>query len=431
MGADHQDARPREVHGGELKKKKKKVERRERKRLSTFDFFFSLFLGTNLFFFSTSTPLFSPSLSRSLSLSLSLSLSRTQKQRQYGAAVLAIELLGATTVLLYGVNLLLLPAAPSPDADAVVDEATGLPRASCPYHVRVLVPCYKESLDILRRTVVAARDAPLPLGCAGKTVYLCDDGRDPKKRKWVDALGDPGVVYVSGRQRPAGEMNGAISFIFFAFLEQGGRREGEGEGERRRKKDDKKQKTEQKKKIFLPLSTLDLQPYCFPSHLSLSSSSFSLFLFSGKSGNINNVARQLYGHTRGRVPGNELICIFDADQVRERERESFYFFGREKREREREKSRRASTSTRRRRRRRRRPDKKTQTLSGRIQGVLPQDGPALRRRRRRRDGPVAAVLPQPEPARRHLQPLQRPLLGVRFLFFFFFFFFFFLFLCFF
>jgi len=44
----------------------------------------------------------------------------------------------------------------------------------------------------------------------------------------------------------------------------------------------------------------------------------SLFFFSsstGKSGNINNVARQLYGHTRGRVPGNELICIFDADQV--------------------------------------------------------------------------------------------------------------------
>lgn len=119
--------------------------------------------------------------------------------------MLAIELLGATTVLLYGVNLLLLPASPpAPTAD----EAAGSSGVSAPYHVRVLVPCYKESLDILRRTVVAARDAPLPLGCAGKTVYLCDDGRDPKKRKWVDALDDPSVVYVSGRQRPAGEMNG-------------------------------------------------------------------------------------------------------------------------------------------------------------------------------------------------------------------------------
>lgn len=56
--------------------------------------------------------------------------------------------------------------------------------------------------------MTAARQAALPAGCAA-TVYLCDDGRDPKKRKWVDALADPGVVYVSGRKRPPGEMNGA------------------------------------------------------------------------------------------------------------------------------------------------------------------------------------------------------------------------------
>ena len=65
--------------------------------------------------------------------------------------------------------------------------------------------------------------------------------QDPKKRKWVDSLAAD-VVYVSGRKRPQGEMN-------------------------------------------------------------------------GKSGNINNVCSQLYPPGTV-VPGNELICIFDADQVR-------------------------------------------------------------------------------------------------------------------
>lgn len=33
-----------------------------------------------------------------------------------------------------------------------------------PYHVRVLVPCYKEDLSIVRRTIMAAYDAALPAG---------------------------------------------------------------------------------------------------------------------------------------------------------------------------------------------------------------------------------------------------------------------------
>jgi endoglucanase len=49
--------------------------------------------------------------------------------------------------------------------------------------VRVCVPCYKEDLEILRRTILAAYDAVLPAGCA-RTIYLCDDGKDPRKRKW-------------------------------------------------------------------------------------------------------------------------------------------------------------------------------------------------------------------------------------------------------
>ena len=53
---------------------------------------------------------------------------------------------------------------------------------------------------------MAAYDATLPGGCQ-RTSYLCDDGKDPKKRKWVDSLG-PEVVYVSGRKRPAGGLCG-------------------------------------------------------------------------------------------------------------------------------------------------------------------------------------------------------------------------------
>ena len=51
------------------------------------------------------------------------------------------------------------------------------------YHVRVLVPCYRESLEIVARTSQAAWNARLPAGC-DRTIYLCDDGKDPLKRKW-------------------------------------------------------------------------------------------------------------------------------------------------------------------------------------------------------------------------------------------------------
>ena len=86
----------------------------------------------------------------------------------------------------------------------------------------------------------AALDAPLPAGCS-RTVYLCDDGKNKQKRKWC--LGRaPEVVYVSGRQRPKGEMN-------------------------------------------------------------------------GKSANLNNCLRQVYPENAP-IPANEIVCIFDADQVR-------------------------------------------------------------------------------------------------------------------
>ena len=47
---------------------------------------------------------------------------------------------------------------------------------------------------------------PVCSGCQ-RTVYLLDDGKDKKKRKWASRLG-PDVVYVSGRHRAPDESNG-------------------------------------------------------------------------------------------------------------------------------------------------------------------------------------------------------------------------------
>lgn len=40
----------------------------------------------------------------------------------------------------------------------------GIPDLEMSYHVRVLVPCYKEDLSIVQATVNAIRDAALPAG---------------------------------------------------------------------------------------------------------------------------------------------------------------------------------------------------------------------------------------------------------------------------
>ena len=121
----------------------------------------------------------------------------------YGVLVLGVEIMGASTTFLYGLNIVARPIHESARPD---DEVPGLVLVDHPYHVRVLVPVYKESLDIVAKTISAALAAKLPRGC-GRTVYLCDDGKDAAKRRWCEAAGDD-VVYVSGRTRKPGEMNG-------------------------------------------------------------------------------------------------------------------------------------------------------------------------------------------------------------------------------
>ena len=42
--------------------------------------------------------------------------------------------------------------------------------------IAVLVPCYKESVELVKLTVLGAVKAPLPRNTL-RTVYLCDDGK--------------------------------------------------------------------------------------------------------------------------------------------------------------------------------------------------------------------------------------------------------------
>jgi hypothetical protein len=149
----------------------------------------------------------------------------------YGIVVLAVEILGGLAMLPYGLCLCvrvadyeLLAAAERAAAAAAAKAAggEGAPALSAAaarpaatalgYHVRVLIPCYKEPLEVIQKTLLAAMYAPLPLGCR-RTVYLLDDGRDADKRAFVRALRLSNAVYVSGRKRAKGEMNGKSANI--------------------------------------------------------------------------------------------------------------------------------------------------------------------------------------------------------------------------
>lgn len=121
----------------------------------------------------------------------------------YGIVILVLEIFGATTTSIYGMNLC---ADPVHEPLRYDEDNPGLTKVEHMYHVRVLIPCYKESLELVGKVVQALYNGLLPDGVA-RTIYLCDDGKDPKKRKWCEQMG-PEIIYVSGRTRQPGEMNG-------------------------------------------------------------------------------------------------------------------------------------------------------------------------------------------------------------------------------
>ena len=106
----------------------------------------------------------------------------------YSAIFMALEVLHAVNILswlLWLVRMREYPELGSP-ADAALRPLT---RA---FHVRVLIPCLSEGLDIVRATADAVLDAGMPKGCR-RTVYILDDGADPVKRAWVAEHGSPSL----------------------------------------------------------------------------------------------------------------------------------------------------------------------------------------------------------------------------------------------
>jgi cellulose synthase/poly-beta-1,6-N-acetylglucosamine synthase-like glycosyltransferase len=119
--------------------------------------------------------------------------------------VFAIEMLGAMSIIFYGIWLVALPD----NEDIKAQETVSKFRRQ--YHIRVLIPCYSEPLAIVQRTILAARRAIVPPGCE-LTIYLCDDGKKSNKQKFCDSLADtagPRVIYVTGRPKNGGKtLNG-------------------------------------------------------------------------------------------------------------------------------------------------------------------------------------------------------------------------------
>eukprot|EP00878_Enallax_costatus_P006281 GHUV01006584.1.p1 GENE.GHUV01006584.1~~GHUV01006584.1.p1 ORF type:complete len:545 (+),score=157.86 GHUV01006584.1:776-2410(+) len=98
----------------------------------------------------------------------------------YGWIVLLIEIVASTSTFSYAILL---------TKHTKSKQTEGLPPAEYPpdpnnleFHLRVLIPCYKEKEDVVRRTVMAAIDAEMPNDTMC-TVYLCDDGASVSDRQ--------------------------------------------------------------------------------------------------------------------------------------------------------------------------------------------------------------------------------------------------------
>lgn len=117
--------------------------------------------------------------------------------------VLAIEVISSTATFGYAV-LLIKHTRSKRTKGLPISEKGALPPnlEQLQFRVRVLIPCYKEATDLVKETVLGALKAPLPKDTL-RTVYLCDDGKDPSKEAMVRELNKEWgcLEYVSGRTR--------------------------------------------------------------------------------------------------------------------------------------------------------------------------------------------------------------------------------------
>eukprot|EP00879_Flechtneria_rotunda_P009977 GHRR01010433.1.p1 GENE.GHRR01010433.1~~GHRR01010433.1.p1 ORF type:complete len:1225 (+),score=296.26 GHRR01010433.1:1011-4685(+) len=124
----------------------------------------------------------------------------------YGVLVLIIEIISSTATFGYAI-LLVKCTRPNPNAKglAVYKTPGKLPDVNdVRFHVRVLIPCYTESVELVQKTVEGALNAVLPAKTL-RTVYLCDDSNSPDKAAMIRRLNKEmgtEVVYVSGRPKP-------------------------------------------------------------------------------------------------------------------------------------------------------------------------------------------------------------------------------------
>jgi len=82
----------------------------------------------------------------------------------YGIIVLAVEVLGGVAMLPYGLCLTMRVANPPPPAvEAACKGQAAITAVG--YHVRVVIPCYKEPLEVIQKTFMAALYAALPANC--------------------------------------------------------------------------------------------------------------------------------------------------------------------------------------------------------------------------------------------------------------------------
>ena len=84
----------------------------------------------------------------------------------YGIIVLVVEVLGGLAMLPYGLCLVVGVVGPPP---AAVEAAAKGQAATTEvaYHVRVVIPCYKEPLDVITKTFMASLYAALPANWLG------------------------------------------------------------------------------------------------------------------------------------------------------------------------------------------------------------------------------------------------------------------------
>lgn len=119
----------------------------------------------------------------------------------YAYSFLVLELMGCASIIAYASILTRRVTKRKSDESEIIRND---------YVLRVMVPCYKEDLEIIRHTVMAAIEAELPANCT-KHVYLCDDGRDPEKMTWCEEVNrrwNEGTLHYCRRPKSKGELNG-------------------------------------------------------------------------------------------------------------------------------------------------------------------------------------------------------------------------------